>query len=201
MYALIARADIPVAPEEPSSGSVNVGAIVGGVVGGLGEHSLKRQAIPAAQRCATLPCAPRLKVHCQIDASPFCAPFFATVVLALLAFFALRPGKGWLRRAPPRTDAAPVYSSPKQTLVSIKSGSLPDLSTGEPPLAPGPALPKAALLSVQTAGEESGSLPLSYITTGGPTASPATTRWVLGAAAAAVGWPMMGTGQANAWVA
>lgn len=122
------------------------------------------------------------------------------VVLALLAIFALRPGKGWLRSATQRTDAAPVYSSPKQTLVSMESGSLPDLSTGEPPLAPAPAPPEPALLSVQTAGEESGSLPLSYITTGVPTTSPATTRWVLGAAAA-VGWPMVGTGQANAWVA
>lgn len=32
---------------------------------------------------------------------PAPAPYFAAAVLAVLAFFALRPGKGWLRRKQP----------------------------------------------------------------------------------------------------
>lgn len=176
-------------PKEPADGSPNtpVGAIAGGAVGGVGEVACDMQSLLTHSALHMRHCIPPFYFPHSGTASESPAhidTFSAAVVLAVLAFLALRPGKGWLCRTPRPTDAAPVYNSPKQMLFSTESGSLPDHSAGDPPLAPAPALPEPALLSVQTLTGESDSLPLSYITTGGPATCPATTRWVLFAAVA-----------------
>lgn len=96
--------------------------------------------------------------------------FYPVAVVSVLSFFALRPGNGWLRRP---WHAHKESGTPTLMLFSAESGSLPETSSGKPPLAPGLVPPVVTLLSVQT-GRDSDSLPVSYVTTGWPT----TARWV-----------------------
>ena len=97
-----AAAPAPAAAEEASSSSsVPIGAIVGGVAGGLGE--LLRPNAQLAMPPGHLPlCTSYWPPRCAWR-SCFEPPHPSPVArlpaaLCLLAFLALRPGKGWLRR-------------------------------------------------------------------------------------------------------
>lgn len=79
------------------------------------------------------------------------------LVLALLAFFAFRPRKGWLRHAA-------VGSAKRDSLLPLDKRPLPHGGR----LAPGMDPNQLSLLPASTNDAELADLPLSYISTAGP---------------------------------
>lgn len=118
--------------------------------------------------------------HVFIYHTMHCAP--AVVVLAVLAFFALRPGKGWLRRKTvPAPPSSLPSSKPVTPILSLASDYNEGISkeTGLPPLVPGsdpaalsvsfaeaPNSPPRASRSMASALHATNSLPDSYVSTG-----------------------------------
>lgn len=150
----------PNAPSSSSSSSVPVGAVVGGIAGAAGVHvyvhALLRHAMrqECGQECG----------HARMAQLPLAAPLscLSAVVVAALSFFALRPGKGWLRRRPP--PATLEGGSGGLETPELLSAKEVALTAPEPQ-----ALTKSAVVGSASAQGSLGPLPLplSYISSQG----------------------------------
>lgn len=140
----------PAAPVDASSSGAPVGAIAGGVTGGVGEPR---------QPCSLAACPPVAASQrswmaslCGLPDRPYSWLTPPAVALAVLAFLAFRPGKGWLRR-----KAAGGGASAADALESGGKGAPPGAPLGSPPAAPNALLPSAS--SKQNAPGVPGSVP------------------------------------------
>ena len=187
------EAQQPASSTAGDSSSAPVGAIVGGVVGGgawpPGLRWACRQQVPLLTSCTG-----RLSSTITV-----CRLLCAVVVLAALAFLALRPGKGWLRHKAVQGQAGSIDScltgsKPVTPILSLASDGGKDPRS--PPLVPphGPnALSMLADVEAQRSshkapGSSSSALPDSYVSTGGSSGAlaafrgpgPNSARWVVG---------------------